>query len=771
MKISPLHNAAQGCFWAAIIWTALTGTTASGQTFYSQTVSNDLPLAYWDFDEINPTDPAIQQMPPLDSANDLVAAFSATRIAHSQINSGMFLGNAADLDGHSNFNSPALNLPERSLAGPYAVEFWMQTQIDAASGRNDYILSTDLSGVQGIGYDWTPDLMYFESHGASTGILISDQDTNWHHVVWVHYGALRTVSKLDIYLDGVRNANLVDAPGDALNLGLLTLGDYRPAGGLGYLGRLDEVAIFDLRAYTSEAQVAARVAALVSDHRKAATVEAKGAAVSITSQPVGALSAVGQTATFTVAASASSGSLTYQWQRNWVDIPGANSAAYTTPVLTTADGGTNLFRVRVSAGNVFINSQEAALAVPVPLSISKQPANMTAKTGDTATFSVGAASSPPAPLSYQWKRNGVNILEATNSSYTTPPLQLADAGTNYFWVVVSAGAAALESDAAELVVTAPAIPQTAYSQRVLSDTPILYWSFDEPQGNAVEQVSQGSTTVNDLVSTAGATRVDHAAIGSHLGLGYAADFNGLNNFNAALPDVGRFTLSGPYGIEFWIQLQEAGGPVHNNDYLISFRDNGGQAVVYDWESDDFIEVYGGTDATRTTTNGPSLASLTDTGWHHVVWVYYGGLRPDDTRRLDAYLDGVRIANIVSGYNAELYLLGPITMGDFRPQGGFGLSGRMDEVAIYDFASVADETSLTTQVETMVAAHLAAALPPMLAYTRAGSQLTLSWKSAGYILQESSSLSGSTWTAVPGGNQSPVALALGSGNKFYRLHKP
>jgi len=31
--------------------------------------------------------------------------------------------------------------------------------------------------------------------------------------------------------------------------------------------------------------------------------------------------------------------LTYQWQKNGVDIPGAFGASYTTPVLTAADNG------------------------------------------------------------------------------------------------------------------------------------------------------------------------------------------------------------------------------------------------------------------------------------------------------------------------------------------------------------------------------------------------------------------------------------------------
>ena len=60
--------------------------------------------------------------------------------------------------------------------------------------------------------------------------------------------------------------------------------------------------------------------------------------------------------------------------------------------------------------------------------IATSPENKTVTEGQMATFSVGATGT--APLSYQWQRNGSNIAGTTDSSYTTPPVALADSGSS-----------------------------------------------------------------------------------------------------------------------------------------------------------------------------------------------------------------------------------------------------------------------------------------------------------------------------------------------------
>lgn len=68
-----------------------------------------------------------------------------------------------------------------------------------------------------------------------------------------------------------------------------------------------------------------------------------------------------QTVTFAVSAHGGS-PLTYQWQKNGVNIPGATNAAYTTPRLSLADSGEQ-FRVIVSNPKGTVTSNSATLSV------------------------------------------------------------------------------------------------------------------------------------------------------------------------------------------------------------------------------------------------------------------------------------------------------------------------------------------------------------------------------------------------------------------------
>lgn len=91
------------------------------------------------------------------------------------------------------------------------------------------------------------------------------------------------------------------------------------------------------------------------------TVNAAAVAPTITTQPANQTVTVGQTATFSVTATGTA-PLTYQWQKNTVNITGATTATYTTPATTLADTGTQ-FSVTVSNALGNTPSTAATLAV------------------------------------------------------------------------------------------------------------------------------------------------------------------------------------------------------------------------------------------------------------------------------------------------------------------------------------------------------------------------------------------------------------------------
>src|SRR5467141_3043192 len=100
----------------------------------------------------------------------------------------------------------------------------------------------------------------------------------------------------------------------------------------------------------------------------------------------------------------------------------------------------------------------SALVAPM---VTLQPANQTGTAGQTATFSVTANGT--APLTHQWKKNGVAISGAVSSSYTTPATANSDNGAQFI-VLVSNAVGSVTSGAATLSVNAGAVAPSITTQ-------------------------------------------------------------------------------------------------------------------------------------------------------------------------------------------------------------------------------------------------------------------------------------------------------------------
>ncbi len=120
----------------------------------------------------------------------------------------------------------------------------------------------------------------------------------------------------------------------------------------------------------------------------------------------------------------------YQWQRDGIDIIGANNATYTLSPTELADDNA-IFRVQVSNDNGTTLSAAATLSVnPIPIAptITLEPTDTTILIGSSATFQVQASGTT---LSYQWQKNGVDISDATLPTYSLIPASLLENGDQY----------------------------------------------------------------------------------------------------------------------------------------------------------------------------------------------------------------------------------------------------------------------------------------------------------------------------------------------------
>lgn len=186
-----------------------------------------------------------------------------------------------------------------------------------------------------------------------------------------------------------------------------------------------------------------------------------GEAPTITSSPQvnNATKAVGEQATFSVAATGTP-VLHYSWRKRGAIIPGApDSASYTTPPVVAGDDGA-VFTVLVSNGygnTLSVTGGELTVTTGTTApTIVTHPQGASIQEGGNATFNVVASGSPT--LTYQWYKapdnttTGTPITGATSASYTITNATLGSAGWYYCTVTNPYGSAT--SNRAQLLVGA-----------------------------------------------------------------------------------------------------------------------------------------------------------------------------------------------------------------------------------------------------------------------------------------------------------------------------
>lgn len=122
--------------------------------------------------------------------------------------------------------------------------------------------------------------------------------------------------------------------------------------------------------------------------------------------------------TFSVQASSSS-PITYQWQFNGTDIPGATAPSYFLPIITNSNEG--FYRVRVTDALGSIYSQDAYLRVLTRSYVVNPagPMQITAVAGENIT--IGAETVGTLPIGYRWRKmtpggTSVAITRVLNSN-------------------------------------------------------------------------------------------------------------------------------------------------------------------------------------------------------------------------------------------------------------------------------------------------------------------------------------------------------------------
>ena len=333
------------------------------------------------------------------------------------------------------------------------------------------------------------------------------------------------------------------------------------------------------------------------------TVSASGVAPSITTDPASITVTEPDAATFSVVATGTA-PLSYQWRRDGVDIAGETGTSYTLDPTSVADDGAT-FDVVVTNAFGSATSTAATLTVSasgVAPSITTDPASITVTEPDAATFSVVATGT--APLSYQWRRDGVDIAGETGTSYTLDPTSVADDGATFDVVVTNAFGSAT-SALATLTVSASGVAPS-----ITTDPASI--TVTEPDAATFSVVATGTAPLSYQ------WRRDGVDIAGETGTSYTLDPTSVADDGATFDVVVTNAFGSATSAAATLTVNPVGGPVEfriNAGGASDFTDINGHLFVADkaYSAGDF-GFSGGSSASvasdvRDTTDDPLFQSF------------------------------------------------------------------------------------------------------------------------------------------------------------------
>lgn len=153
-----------------------------------------------------------------------------------------------------------------------------------------------------------------------------------------------------------------------------------------------------------------------------------------------------------------SGTITYQWNKDGVAIPGATSYYFSKSSAQAGDAGSYTLTATNSAGSTTSTAFRVTVLPPVAPTISSVSGPVSVVVGDSFNLSVYVNGT--GPFTYQWRKDGVAISGATSGYFSKSSVQLSDAGA--YTVVVSNAQGSATSNAVTVSITNARPPIITY---------------------------------------------------------------------------------------------------------------------------------------------------------------------------------------------------------------------------------------------------------------------------------------------------------------------
>ena len=221
------------------------------------------------------------------------------------------------------------------------------------------------------------------------------------------------------------------------------------------------------------------------------TVYPAPVAPGIVSQPTSQTVTETGNVTFSVTATTSdAGTLTYQWKKGITILSGKTASSLTISPVTLADAGSYSVVVTNSLNGLTATTSSAVATLtvnpagPAP-TITTQPQSKTVVVPSGNTFSVVATGT--GTLSYQWRKNGTDIVGGNSNSYIVAATDLHETSAQYSVVVTDSNGNS-PSENATLTVMAPeptyaGDPIPTFGGRTLTALPSFQTGTAFPNGS------------------------------------------------------------------------------------------------------------------------------------------------------------------------------------------------------------------------------------------------------------------------------------------------
>jgi hypothetical protein len=374
--------------------------------------------------------------------------------------------------------------------------------------------------------------------------------------------------------------------------------------------------------------------------------------------------------------------------------------------------------------------------------VTGNPGNQTVAAGSTAALS-GAASGS-LPISYQWKKDGLNVPGATAATLSLTNVYFTDAGSYMLWATNAVGHT--NTAAATLTV----MPPPTFAN--LTNDLVLHLRFD---GNYLDSSGRG----NDANAVGSPT-----FLGGEVGQAVHIATTPGNNYLVVSDNAGdlAFEDTNSFTVAFWVRYTDRFndnpiiGNSINSTYQLGwvFTDEGGKL---EWS---LVSTANSANYLRDPVPGSPV--IGDGAWHNVV-----GAVDREQQMASAYIDGV----LASSWSiAGLGSLNPgnlITIGQ-DPNGSYGSETfDMDDVGIWRRALTAYEAAGVYGAAQSSGESFDVYGPVKVFVNQIGTNVDVSWQ-AGTLL-ESTNVTG-TYTAVPGATAPFYRTSPTNSATFFRVRQ-